>query len=98
MTARAWLSPAQGGRPSHSAAVVALQERICGLLCVLVLALRALTLFECVARRSLQQRGDSLPGFYAGNPKRATERPTTERLLKAFEGLTLYRFTDGETT
>lgn len=73
------------------------KTRICGLLCVLVLALRALTLFEFVARRSLQQRGDSLPGLYAGNPKRATERPTTERLLKAFDGLTLYRFTDGDT-
>ena len=71
---------------------------ICGLLQVLVIALRALTLFEFVARRSLEQQAEPLQGLYAGNPKRATERPTTERLLKAFDGLTLYRLNDGKTT
>jgi len=30
-----------------------------------------------------------LIGRYYGNPKRATARPTTERLLKRVEGLTL---------
>jgi len=30
-----------------------------------------------------------LSGLYAGNPKRRTARPTTERLLKAFRGITL---------
>jgi hypothetical protein len=39
-----------------------------------------------------------LRGLYAGNPKRATERPTTERLLKAFDGLTLYCVRDNDTT
>jgi transposase len=72
--------------------------RICGLLGVLVIALRALTLFELVARRSLEQQAEPLRGLYAGNPKRATEQPTTERLLKAFDGLTLYRLSDGQTT
>lgn len=72
--------------------------RICGLLQVLVLALRALTLFEFVVRRSLEEQAEQLQGLYAGNPKRATERPTTERLLKVFDGLTLYRLSDGATT
>jgi hypothetical protein len=30
-----------------------------------------------------------LSGLYAGNPTRQTARPTTERLLKTFRGITL---------
>ncbi len=30
-----------------------------------------------------------LAGLYAGNQRRATARPTAERLLEAFEGITL---------
>ena len=71
-------------------------ERIRGLLLLLVIALRAFTLFEFVARRSLAQQSEPLSGLYAGNPKRATARPTAERLLKAFDNLTLYRLTDGD--
>jgi len=73
-------------------------RRIGGLLCILVIALRALTLLEFVARRSLEQQPEPLQGLYAGNPKRATSRPTAERLLKAFDGITLYRLSDGNTT
>lgn len=73
-------------------------RRICGLLRILVIALRALTLFEFVARRSLEQQTEPLAGLYAGNPKRATTRPTAERLLKAFAGITLYRVSDENTT
>jgi hypothetical protein len=36
-----------------------------------------------------------LAGLYAGNPKRATARPTTERLLERFEGLTLTIIQEG---
>ena len=71
-------------------------ERIRGLLLLLVIALRAFTLFEFVARRSLAQQPEPLRGLYAGNPKRATTRPTAERLLKTFDNLTLYRLTDGD--
>jgi len=73
-------------------------ERIRGLLLLLVIALRAFTLFEFVARRSLAQQPEPLRGLYAGNPKRATTRPTAERLIKAFDKLTLYRLTDGDDT
>ena len=66
-------------------------QRIRGLLLILVIALRALTLLEFVARRSLAQQPEPLQGLYPGNPKRATARPTTERLLLAFDGLTRYR-------
>ena len=38
---------------------------------------------------------EPLQGLYPGNPKRATARPTTERLLLAFDGLTRYRLDQG---
>lgn len=60
-----------------------------GLIRLLGIALRVLTLLEFVVRRQLTQEGEVLSGLYAGNPKRATARPTTERLLQAFGGITL---------
>src|SRR5713226_7897480 len=53
------------------------------------IALRVLTLVEFVVRRQLAQEGASLAGLYAGNPKRATTHPTTERLLEACQEITL---------
>jgi len=60
-----------------------------GMVRLLSLALRVLTLVEYVVRQALQAAGETLRGLYAGNPKRETARPTTERLLKAFRGITL---------
>ena len=60
-----------------------------GLIRLLAIALRVLTLLEFVVRRRLTQEGERLAGLYAGNPKRATAHPTTERLLEAFRGITL---------
>ena len=54
-------------------------QRICGLVRILVIALRALTLLEFVARRQLAQQTAPLQGLYAGNPQRATQQPTAER-------------------
>lgn len=67
------------------------EARIRGLLVLLGIALRVLTLTEFVARRDLAATGEKLPGLYAGNPKRTTSQPTAERLLKAFAPITLYR-------
>jgi len=61
---------------------------------LLTLALRAFTLIEFVVRRALQSQQQSLAGLYDGNPNRATKRPSTEQLLKAFEHLTLYFLPD----
>jgi len=66
-------------------------NRIRGLLVLLGIALRVLTLTEFVVRRDLAATGETLKGLYAGNPNRATHRPTAERLLNAFDNLTLYR-------
>jgi transposase len=65
------------------------QDHAKGLVRLLSLALRVLTVVEHVVRRQLQVSGETLSGLYAGNPKRQTARPTTERLLKAFRGITL---------
>jgi len=70
------------------------EHRIAGLMFLLTVALRAFTLIEFVVRQALQSTQQSLAGLYAGNPKRATERPSTEQLLKAFDHLTLYFLPD----
>ena len=73
------LSPMYVERPDHAT----------GLIRLLTIALRVLTLLEFVVRRTLAQEEEVLIGLYAGNPKRATARPTTERLLEAFRSITL---------
>ena len=60
-----------------------------GLIRLLSLGLRMLSLLEFVVRRRLVAEGAELFGLYAGNPKRKTGRPTTERLLEAFQEITL---------
>ena len=60
-----------------------------GLIRLLTVALRAMSLFEYQVRRQLAQEKQSLSGIYAGNPKRATARPTTERMLDNFSEITL---------
>mgnify|MGYP000544279265 FL=1 len=60
-----------------------------GMVRLLSLALRVLTLMEHVVREKLEQAGESLTGLYAGLPTRETTRPTTERLLRAFKEITL---------
>jgi len=66
-----------------------------GLSRLLTLALRILTLTEFVVREQLQQQQEDLQGLYPGQPKRATARPTTERLLQVFKGIDLSRVSMG---
>ena len=54
-----------------------------------------LTLLEFVVRQRLTAERTGLSGLYAGNPKRPTARPTTERLLKRFQGVTLTIIREG---
>ncbi len=60
-----------------------------GLVRLLSIGLRVLTLLEFVARRQLAREGTSVAGLYTGQPTRRTTRPTSERLLAAFRDLTL---------
>jgi transposase len=64
-------------------------DRATGLIRLLGIGLRVLTLLEFVVRRNLAAAGVKLAGLYAGNPKRATAQPTAERLLEAFQEITL---------
>jgi transposase len=70
---------------------VYLQEdhRVTGLIRLLTLGLRVLTLLEWQVRRRLAAQQEKLAGLYAGNPKRTTARPTAETLLEAFKYVTL---------
>jgi len=78
------------GHPlSLSPMYVERDDHATGLVRLLSIALRVLTLLEFVVRRHLTQEGAALAGLYAGNPKRATTHPTTERLLEAFQEITL---------
>lgn len=60
-----------------------------GLVRLLSLGVRVLALLEYVVRQKLAAAAAELAGLYAGQPKAATSRPTTERLLRAFVGVTL---------
>jgi transposase len=66
-----------------------------GLIRLLSVGLRVLTRLEVVVRRRLAAARTVLAELYAGNPKRATARPTTERLLERFAGLTLTIIREG---
>ena len=63
--------------------------RATGLTRLLSIGLRVLTLLEHVARGHLAEQNKKLSGLYAGNPTRATDRPTTEAMLRAFKDIYL---------
>jgi len=65
---------------------------------LLSLGLRLLTVLEHVARRQLSEKNERLSGLYAGNPTRATARPTTEAMLQAFKDIFLNFVTVGAHT
>lgn len=78
------------GRPlSLTPMYVQRDDHATGLIRLLSIALRVLTLLEFVVRRQLAAEGATLTGLYAGNARRETARPTAERLLEAFQEVTL---------
>jgi transposase len=60
-----------------------------GLFHLLTIAARLLALGDYLAQQALAKENAVLTGVYTGNAKRGTARPTTERMLKAFEGINL---------
>ncbi len=64
-------------------------QRATGLVRLLSIGLRVLTLTEFQVRRRLAEQKDALAGLYAGNPKRSTSRPTAEALLESIKNITL---------
>jgi transposase len=84
------------GRPlSLTPMALARDDQATGLIRLLSMGLRVLTRLECVIRRRLAAARTGLAGLYAGNPTRATARPTTERLLARLQGLTLTIIREG---
>ena len=71
-------------------------RRVTGLIRLLSIGLRVLTLLEFVVRRGLAQNQEQLAGLYAGNPKRTTATPRAETLLAAFKNIYLNIVTIGE--
>jgi transposase len=71
------------------------EDHATGLIRLLSLGLRVLTLLEFAVRRRLATAKTTLAGLYVGNPTRATAHPTAERLLEAFQGLTLTIIREG---
>ena len=68
---------------------LATDSRIQGLVMLLSLGVRALTLLEWVVRRKLEEKGETIKGVYAGQGGRKTKRPSAEILLRAFGGVSL---------
>src|SRR6266536_81236 len=68
---------------------VKLNEHIEGLTYLLTLGVRVLTVTEFVLRRSLETEQASLPGLHPENKQKVTDKPTAERILKAFSGISL---------
>jgi transposase len=71
------------------------EDHATGLIRLLSIGLRVLTLLEFGVRQRLARAKTTLEGLYVGNPTRATPHPTAERLLEAFQGLTLTLIREG---
>jgi transposase len=85
------------GKPlSLSPMYVQSDQRATGLVRLLSIGLRVLTLLEFQVRQRLADQQEHLAGLYAGNPKRTTQRPTAEALLGAFQGIHLSIVTLGQ--
>ena len=65
------------------------ESRIEGLVLLLSLALRVLSLVEWTVRQQLQEKEQTLRGLYAGQAGRQATRPSAELLLRAFKGISL---------
>lgn len=70
-------------------------HRVKGLLRLLTIGLRVLIVLEFEVRQKLAARGEKLAGLYAGQAQRSTARPTAEKLLQAFDGISLTRVKHG---
>jgi transposase len=64
------------------------EQRIVGLTWLLVLALRIIVLTEYRVRLQLQTRHEAIVGLKPSSKTFASQRPTTERMLKAFDNIT----------
>jgi transposase len=81
----------KGAPLSLSPVYLSRDDHVTGLVRVLTIAVRVLSLLEYGIRQQLAAAPETEPlrGLYAGQPNRSTRRPTAERVLEAFQHLTL---------
>jgi len=65
------------------------EHRIKSLIRLLLLALKFVSTIEYQVRNELKATKQVVKELYAGNPQRATAKPTTKMLLRAFKNITL---------
>jgi len=68
---------------------VSREDQIQGLTYLLTLGVRVLTVMEFTLRRSLQKDQATLSGLHPENRNKGSDKPTAERVLKAFSKVTL---------
>lgn len=74
------------------------EDHVTGLIRLLSVGLRVLTLLAFVVRRRLTADRGVLAGVYTGQPTRATAQPTAERLLATLQEVTLTIIHEGRAT
>ncbi len=67
-----------------------------GLIRLLTVALRLLTIIEFVVRRSLAKAEQTITGLYDGNPTRQTATPSVALLLNVFDNISLTTITQAD--
>jgi len=72
------------------------EDHAIGLTRLLTLGARVLALIEYDVRRQLAAQQRLLTGLFPGQASRSTDRPTTERLLKAFDQIALVVIRHGQ--
>ncbi|MFK7908357.1 MAG: hypothetical protein AB8B69_24720 [Chitinophagales bacterium] len=64
-------------------------NRIKGLVNILLLALKVCSMIEYKVAKALQDEEEQLEGLYEGNPKRKTNKPSAKRICRVFEGISI---------
>ena len=64
-------------------------HRVKALIRLLLLALKFVSVIEYQVRQELEKSGQKIKELYAGNPGRATDKPTSKMILEAFKNITL---------
>ncbi len=64
-------------------------NRIKGLVNILLLALKVCSMIEYKIAKALQDQEEALEGLYEGNPKRKTNKPSAKRICRVFEGISI---------
>ena len=63
------------------------QHRIKGLIRLLSIAMKFITIIQYQVREELDKRKEELKEIFPGNKGRSTSKPTTPMLLRAFKGV-----------